>query len=315
MKRSRLLNLAYRRGDKLHLDNPDYLMFLKQFTLQAMKADLGRAGDITTATVLTANSTRKVQITAKEQGLIAGIEEVVWFFDQYGIKTKPHKKDGIKVKSGDVIIELVGKEFELLKTERTALNLLQRMSGIATVTNTLAKKASSVIVAATRKTPWSYLDNKAVSVGGGATHRLGLWESILIKDNHLEGLSKEVRGNVIKEALSRAWKNRHRAVFIEIEVESVRDAMVAATTFFALIEDNHEQKPCIIMLDNFSPKKVRQTVKLLKENGFYDKILLEVSGAITPINISKYHNTGVDVVSLGFLTHSAKTLDISLRFV
>lgn len=311
MNRKKLLDLAYKRSGELHVDKHDYVNCLKRFTVESLKEDVGGKGDITVNSVLTRNNKRKAKIVAKEMGVIAGIEEVVWFYSQYGVSVKQLKTDGSKIKKGDVILELKGKEFDLLKTERVGLNLLQRMSGIATLTNELMEKCKPLLVAATRKTHWGNLDNKAVSLGGGGTHRLGLWESILIKENHLESLSKEGDFDVIKESLDRAWVNRGKAVFIEIEVESLKDAIKAAEYFKLLMKKDKKITPCIIMLDNFSPKLATKTMRLLKEKGLYNKILVEASGDITPKNISEYRDAGVDVVSMGYLTHSPRALDLS----
>lgn len=311
MNRKKLLDLAYKRNGKLHVNNLDYVKSLKRFTVESLKEDVGKNGDITVNSVLTRNNNRKARIISKEVGVIAGIEEAVWFYTKYGVSVKQLKDDGVKAKKGDVVLELKGKEFDLLKTERVGLNLLQRMSGIATLTSELVEKCKPLLIAATRKTHWGNLDNKAVSLGGGGTHRLGLWESILIKENHLESLSKEGDFDVIKESLDRAWANRDKAVFIEIEVESLKDALKAAEYFNFLMSRDKKVIPCIIMLDNFSPKQATKTIKLLKERKLHNKILIEASGGITPENIVKYRDAGVDVVSMGYLTHSPKVLDLS----
>lgn len=312
MERNKLLNVAYKRGGKLHINNPDYVKWLKQFTISAVKQDLGKAGDITTKSVLKKNKKRKAKIIAIQSGIVAGIEEAVWFYNKYNIITEQIKKDGDAVNPGDVILKLRGKEFDLLKTERVGLNLIGRMSGIATLTNDLIKKCTPLLVAATRKTHWGNLDNKAVSVGGGGTHRLALWESILIKENHLHALSQEGKyDSVIEQALKRAWEQRNKAVFIEIEVENIKDAIKAAQVFTLLMDKDNEIKPCIIMLDNFTPSDIKKTIILLKQKNYYNRILIEASGGITPESILQYRDAGVDVVSMGYLTHSPKSFDLS----
>jgi len=311
MDRKQRLDLAYRRGDKLHIGDSDYLKCLRRFTIEALEEDVGRVGDITVGAVLRENNNRKAQIITKEQGVIAGIEEAIWFYDQYGIAVEPLKRDGDVVEKGDVILKLQGGEFELLRTERTGLNLLQRMSGIATLTNALVKKNTPLLLAATRKTHWGGLDNKAVSVGGGGTHRLGLWESILIKENHLASLADEGDFDVIEEAIHRAWQHKDEAVFIEIEVVTIEDAIKAAGHFTAYLENSNEVKPCVVMLDNFSPQDAGTTVELLKQKGYYNQVLVEASGGITPENVHAYRDAGVDVVSMGYITHSPRVLDLS----
>jgi len=312
MNRKELLTRAYVRKEKLNLNDFDYKMNLRLLTIEAVKHDVGK-GDITTESIIHNNSERTALIGSKANGVIAGIEEACWFYSQFGIKANPLVKDGEKVEPGQNIIELKGKESDLLKTERTGLNLLQRMSGIATLTHSLVAKASPMMVAATRKTHWGLLDNKAVFCGGGATHRLGLWESILIKDNHLESLSKEGKfdsfGDLATEAIKRAWENKDKANFIEIEVTNKEQVLRVAKIFGEY--NSAKDYPCIIMLDNFPPEDAKKTVELIKDNKLIDYVLVEASGGITPENITKYRDSGVDVVSLGYLTHSPKSLDIN----
>ncbi|GAG21026.1 unnamed protein product, partial [marine sediment metagenome] len=228
-----------------------------------------------------------------------------------GTKVKLHKKDGDKLSRNSLIMVVEGKLKDLLKTERSALDILQRMSGIATLTSKLKEKVKNrVAIAPTRKTQWRYLDKKAVYAGGGLTHRLALWESILIKDNHLKAIKKLHIKNPIKTALKDSSRNK-KAVFMEIEVTNKKDAIKAAETFKELTL----KKPCLIMLDNIKPKKLKQIIRQLKKLNLYSHVLIEASGGITPHNIKTYANTGVDVVSLGYLTHSVKILDISHSIV
>lgn len=315
MDRHELLDLAYRRGGNLHTGDSEYLKNLRRYTLEAVAEDLGKAGDITVKSVLSKNRIRKAKVIAKQTGNLAGMEEVAWYYDHYDISLTAYKEDGDELEKGDLIYELEGKEFTLLETERVGLNLVQRMSGIATLTHSLVEMCKPLLVAATRKTHWGSLDNKAVSVGGGGTHRLGLWESILIKENHLASLTKEGDFDVIEEAVTRAWGHRDKAVFIEIEVVSMDDALKAARQFVSLMENAGEVKPCIVMLDNFSSEDAAETVRLYKEKGYYEHVLIEASGGIRPENILDYRDAGVDVVSMGYLTHSPKALDISQLMV
>jgi nicotinate-nucleotide pyrophosphorylase (carboxylating) len=185
------------------------------------------------------------------------------------------------------------------------------MSGIATETKHLVDSLRNyqTRIAATRKTLLRYLDKKAVFLGGGLTHRFGLWDAILIKDNHLETVKKEGKTNYIETALTRASKYLDEVNFIEIEVTSHEEALTAAQIFDAL----KLKKPCVIMLDNMKPALIRETLEALREKNLYDNLLIEASGDITPKNIRKYAKTGVDVVSMGYLTHSMKALDLSLE--
>jgi nicotinate-nucleotide pyrophosphorylase (carboxylating) len=185
------------------------------------------------------------------------------------------------------------------------------MSGVATETKRLIDllKDYNTRIAATRKTPLRYLDKKAVFLGGGLTHRFGLWDSILIKDNHLEILKSEGTKDYIETALTKASAFADKFGFIEIEATSHEEAVRAARKFKAL----RLKKPCIIMLDNFLPTAIEKTIETLRKDALYDHVLLEASGEITPENMREYAGTGIDVVSLGYLTHSAKVLDISLE--
>jgi nicotinate-nucleotide pyrophosphorylase (carboxylating) len=146
-------------------------------------------------------------------------------------------------------------------------------------------------------------------LGGGLTHRFGLWDAILIKDNHLETLKSEGTNDYIETAITRASAFADEVGFIEIEVTSHEEAIRAAKKFKAL----HLKVPCVVMLDNMAPKAIAEIIEILRENNLYDSVLLEASGKITPENIQYYAKTGIDVVSLGYITHSAKVLDMSLE--
>ena len=208
-----------------------------------------------------------------------------------------------------------GNEKNILKLERSVLDILSRMSGIATLTYDLIKKVKGrVAIAPTRKTLWRYLDKKAVYIGGGLTHRLALWESILIKDNHINALRKEKTGNAIETALDRAWKSRKDGIFVEIEVFNEKQAIAAAKKFREL-KAKSNNVPCLIMMDGIKPGLVRKTVKKLKMKKLFSHVLIEASGGINPGNIREYAKTGVDVLSLGYLTSSSKSLDIKLKVV
>ena len=299
------------RGKELTTRNPAYVAILRRFTVDAVSDDVMGKGDITTNAVLRKNSTRIARIIAKEKGIVAGIEEASWFYSQYGIDFHAFKPDGKGVNNGDVIADIKGKEFDLLKTERVGLNLLQRMSGIATIADEISYRARPMLVAATRKTHWSLLDNKAVFIGGAASHRLGLWDSILIKENHIQTIADEGIPDPIEIAIKRAWNERKKSVFIEIETQTPEEAFRASKIFNQLMKDADERMPCIVMLDNFTPDDARLSIKTLKDEGLYANIIIEVSGNITPENISEYRETGADVASMGYLTHSPKPLNMT----
>ena len=221
------------------------------------------------------------------------------------------KKDGASVKKGEVILEITGNARDILGYERTLLNILQRMCGIATATFNVKKLVKGrCSIAATRKTLLHLIDKKAVSIGKGLTHRLDLSDFILIKDNHLAVLGNNIRMAI--ELSDRNSKTKH----IEIEVKNKKEALEAARA----IKKIKSKKLFAIMFDNMEPSMIKTTIikinNILKNKNNDKKnkriILFEASGGINPKNIAEYSKTGVDVVSLGFLTHSVKAFDMSL---
>ncbi len=310
LDRQKLVEIAYQKGTELNLKNKNYLRWIDSFFTKEYSDDVG-AGDVTIKAVLTKNEPRTAFLQAKASGVIGGIEEVSWFLRKHQLEVKVHTKDGQNVLKGETVLEIQGKQKDVLATERIALNVLQRMSGIATETKRLTGllKGYRTRVAATRKTVLRYLDKKAVYLGGGLTHRFGLWDSILIKDNHLEALKSQGIPDYIETALAKASAFADKVGFIEIEVTSHEEALKAARKFKNL----HLKTPCVVMLDNMRPKDIEGTLETLREEALYDSVLLEASGDITPENIQEYAKTGVDLVSLGYLTHSSRVLDMSLE--
>jgi nicotinate-nucleotide pyrophosphorylase (carboxylating) len=273
---------------------------LEEKLKQLLAEDVGQ-GDVTSAAVVPAGLMVEATVVAKEAGIAAGIEETAILAESLGLSVKTEVVDGDEIKNGKVILRISGDAQAILSAERTMLNLLSRMSGIATATRRVVEKLrkakSTAKIAATRKTAPGllYFDKKAVLIGGGDPHRLHLDDMILVKDNHI----------VITGSVEDAVKKAKAASFskkIEVEVTSATDVLKAA-----------EAGADIIMLDNFSPKQIREAVEALKKAGFFGKILVEVSGGITAENLLEYASAQVDTISMGALTHSAKALDISLE--
>ena len=310
LDRQKLVEFAYQKGKELTLNNKNYLSWLESFFDKEYADDIG-AGDITSEAVLAKNKPRKAFLKAKQSGVIGGIEEVRWFLRKHRLDVKVCIKDGEEALQEETILEVQGGQKDILATERISLNILQRMSGVATETKRLTDllKDYNTRIAATRKTPLRYLDKKAVFLGGGLTHRFGLWDSILIKDNHLEALKSEGVKNYVETAITKASAFADNVGFIEIEVTSPEEAVRAARKF----KDLRLKKPCVVMLDNMSPVEIVEAIETLRKGDLYDHVLLEASGEITPENIREYARTGIDVVSLGYLTHSARVLDMSLE--
>ncbi|MGZ7047279.1 MAG: carboxylating nicotinate-nucleotide diphosphorylase [Methanobacterium sp.] len=258
--------------------------------------------DITTDALIPEDMEANGHIIAKENGIIAGIKDINDLFEEFGVKSIINRKDGDKIELNDIVMELNGNARCILTLERTALNLLMRMSGIATLTSKtleiIREVNENIILASTRKiTPGlQYFEKNAVKIGGGDTHRFRLDDCVLIKDNHIE-LVGSVEG-----AITRAKNNVSFTKKIEIEVETLEDAITAV-----------KNGADIVMFDNMSPDTIIETVSSLKSNGLRDKVLIEVSGGIKPENIVEYAKTGVDIISAGYLTHSAKALDLSLE--
>jgi len=269
---------------------------------QLLADDIGQ-GDVTAAAVIPKNLIVNAEVIAKEEGIAAGIEEATFLAEYLGLTVKAKVADGEKIKNKQVLLQISGDAQTILSVERTTLNLLSRMSGIATKTRMLTEKLEKANVkakiGATRKSAPGllYFDKKAVVIGRGDPHRLHLDDMVLIKDNHLA-----IVGSV-EEAVKKAKANASFTKKIEVEVLNVEDALKAARA-----------GADIIMLDNFSPKQAKAAGETLKTAGF-GKVLLEVSGGITGENLLEFASAQVDIISLGELTHSVKALDISLEIV
>jgi nicotinate-nucleotide pyrophosphorylase (carboxylating) len=274
---------------------------LEQKLLQILSEDLGQ-GDVTTAALIPEEQTVEAVVVAKGSGVVAGIEEISILAEALGLEGETYFSDGAEVRKGETILKLCGDARTILAGERTMLNLLSRMSGIATKTGRivemLRKAKATARIAATRKSAPGllYFDKKAVLVGGGDPHRLHLDDMVLIKDNHvvlLSGVFKAVEK--ARAAVSFTKK-------VEVEVTKTADALVAARA-----------GADIIMLDNFSPNQAKQAVKALERAGLRDNVIVEASGGITEETFLEYANAGVDVLSVGELTHSVETFNVSLE--
>ena len=268
-----------------------------------LEEDIGQ-GDITTLLTIPQGIVAEAEAVAKEKGVIAGLEETSAFLESLGFEAEALVPDGSGVEKGTTIMRIVGDARTLLSTERTILNLLTRMSGIATKTRRVVEKVRDAgyqtRIASTRKVAPGllYFDKKAVMLAGGDTHRLHLDDLVLIKDNHLA----ITRG--VAEAVKRARSNVSFSKKIEVEVSSQKDAVEAV-----------EAGADIVMLDNFSPQKIRDAISSLEEKGLRDQVLIEASGGINEGNVIEYAATGADILSLGEITDSVKALDISLDVV
>lgn len=265
--------------------------------------DIGQ-GDVTAAAIIPQDATVLAAVIAKDAGIVAGIEEAQILAESLGLKVRSTVTDGERIKNNQVLMQINGDAQTILTVERTMINLLSRMSGIATTTykmmELLRKAKSKAKIAATRKSVpgMLYFDKKAVMLGGGDEHRLHLDDMVLIKDNHIAivGSARDAV-ELAKEKVSFTKK-------IEVEITRPSDVVKVA-----------EAGADIIMLDNFSPEEVDDAVKRLKDAGLQKNILLEISGGIDSETLLDYALAKVNIISMGELTHSVKSLDISLEII
>jgi nicotinate-nucleotide pyrophosphorylase (carboxylating) len=270
---------------------------LKEIIRLAILEDIGH-GDITSLLIVPEGKKAKANIIAKEDFIIAGmpfVKEVFNIIDP-GIVMQISFDEGARVKNGDIIAKISGKARSLLAGERISLNILQRISGIATMTNQFVKKVKglSVKIADTRKTipGMRIMEKYGVKIGGGANHRFGLYDGILIKDNHIK-----IAGGA-KKAVGLANKGHH-LLKIEVEVKNLYE-----------LKEALDAGAGVIMLDNMSIPDMKKAVKIAK-----GKAILEASGNVNLENIRSIAETGVDIISVGALTHSARAVDISMKIV
>ena len=262
---------------------------------QWLAEDLG-SGDITTQNIVPQGAITTAVIHAKQDGILAGNEIAQYVFQYLNpqIKYVECKKDGETLEFGDVIAKIEGDAQTILSGERLALNLLQRLSGIATKTKEFADciKGYSAKIADTRKTTpgLRLLEKYAVTVGGGRNHHFGLYDAVMIKDNHIK-----VAGGIL-EAINKVRQSIPHTVKIEVEVESLEQVELALIG-----------KADIIMLDNMSTELMLQAVEMIK-----GQALVEASGGVNLLTIENIAKTGVDIISVGAITHSVMALDISL---
>lgn len=281
--------------------NADLLLAL------ALEEDLGQMGDITSTATIPSQAEASARFVARAPGVLAGMPVVGRLVERFEITTdwKPHREDGDRLEAGNVIAEIAGPARSILTLERTALNFLQRLSGVATLTARFvaAVQGTSALILDTRKTTpgWRVLEKYAVRCGGGRNHRLGLHDAVLIKDNHLAWLQAEGGHEPIAAAISAARVHAPFAAFVEVEVDSLDQLRVALRCL-----------PDVILVDNLGPEAVVEAVSL--RNASAPQVQLEASGGVSLETVGALARAGVDRISVGALTHSAPALDIALDF-
>ncbi|WP_407414090.1 carboxylating nicotinate-nucleotide diphosphorylase [Methanobrevibacter sp.] len=268
--------------------------------IEYMLAEDEGFGDITSQAVVEKGKIVKAYIVSKDEGILAGSDLIRQLFEEKGVKVTFWLADGTKISKSDLLMSLEGDARTILLLERTALNLLMRMSGVASRANHFVNlvKDSNVRIAGTRKTSPAIgkFDKYALKVGGADTHRFGLDDMVLIKDNHIAACGTPL------EALKKAKKNTSFSKKIEIEVETLEDAIECV-----------KNGADIVMLDNMSPDEVKNVIAELNKLDIRRNSLIEVSGGINEKNIMDYANLGVDIISMGGLTHATRSLDFSLK--
>lgn len=279
----------------------------------SLKEDL-RHGDITSQAVLGAGQEADAVVLSRQKGVVCGVDLMERIFGAVDedLKFRPMVQDGDHIEPDQEIAFIEGKVISIMKAERTALNFLGLLSGVSTVTNALVErvKGTGVKIYDTRKTVplHRYLQKYAVTVGGGYNHRSGLWDMVLIKDNHLRafGMQRQIKDNkdVVKDIIRQARSGVQKNIRVEIEVETLKECEYAL-----------DEKPDVIMLDNMTPEKVTEAVALRKSKGLEKEVDFEVSGGITAENILNYAGTGIEMISTSSITGNLCSVDFSLEII
>ena len=278
---------------------------VRESLISFLQEDVG-TGDVTSESVLSPDLFVCAQIICKsgKSAIIAGLEEAGILFDICRCRVQTLVTDGSLVEDGSIVMNISGRALAILQAERTALNLIMRMSGIATETRKLVEMVGkinrSIKVACTRKTAPGLrsFDKKAVLLGGGVTHRIRLDDMALIKDNHL------VLADSIEQSIRRAREKISGCLLLECEVKNLAE-MVSAV----------RAGSDIVMLDNFSPKQAKDAITQIRKMGVRKKVKVEISGRIDPHNVADYARLRPDIISLGYITHSPKAIDYSLEIM
>jgi nicotinate-nucleotide pyrophosphorylase (carboxylating) len=289
---------------KTKMKDLDTFLNVRESLLNFLREDVG-TGDLTSNSIISSDTYARAEIICKanKTTVVCGLEEASMIFEMCKCKTKTLVRDGSLIKKGSIVMEIIGKALSIMKGERTALNLIMRMSGIATDTRKFVSsidRSSSVRIASTRKTApgLRFFDKKAVAIGGGETHRMRLDDMVLIKDNHISLVGS------VEKAIKKARKNIGSSIKLECEATTLEEAISAVNA-----------GADIIMLDNFSPTQVTRTMNELSKRGIRDKAKVEVSGGIKLRNVKTYAKAKPDIISVGYLTHSPKAVDFSLEVI
>jgi nicotinate-nucleotide pyrophosphorylase (carboxylating) len=293
-------NQVVQRFEDIERSNAEPLIGL------ALAEDLGQVGDLTATATIPDHARGAARFILREEGVVAGLPVVAMLAEKFGLGEgwKPLRRDGDRVGKGDEIATVAGPMRAMLAMERTALNFLQRMSGVATLTARFVAEVAGTgaVILDTRKTTpgWRALEKYAVRCGGGRNHRFGLHDAVLIKDNHLAWLTP--MGDPIGSAIASARAHAPSGTVVEVEVDSLDQ-----------LDRAFECRPDIILVDNLGPEALAEAVR--RRDARAPGVLLEASGGVTLQAVRSLAETGVDRISVGALTHSASALDIGLDYL
>jgi nicotinate-nucleotide pyrophosphorylase (carboxylating) len=282
------------------MDNLNTFLGVRERLIDFLQEDIG-TGDITSNNIIPADLKARAEIVSKSRlAVVCGLEEASMLFDMCGCDTEILVEEGSKVSKGTAVLNVSGHARAILKAERTVLNIIMRMSGIATETRRLVDEAKGITILATRKTApgLRYFDKKAVVLGGGGAHRMRLDDMALIKDNHL-ALSSD-----IVKTIRSVRENVGSSIKVECEARTKKEALAIVAA-----------EADIVMLDNFTPKQAEQTIRQIRRMGLRKRVMIEISGGITDKNIRDYRRAKPDFISVGIITHSSKAADFSLEIM
>src|SRR3712207_1148515 len=282
------------------MDDLNTFLSVRERLIDFLQEDIG-TGDITSNNIIPADLKARAEIISKSRlAVVCGLEEASMLFDMCGCDSEILVEEGSKVLKGTAVLNVSGHARAILKAERTVLNIIMRMSGIATETRRLTDLAKGITILATRKTApgLRYFDKKAVVLGGGGAHRMSLDDMALIKDNHL-ALSSD-----IVKTIRSVRENVGSSIKVECEARTKEEALAIVSA-----------EADIVMLDNFTPKQAEQTIRQIRRRGSRKTVMIEISGGITDKNIIDYRRAKPDFISIGYITHSSKSADFSLEIM
>lgn len=320
MDRKALREFTHCASHFLSIDNETYKQWVFRYTFLELEKDLGFKGDITTRAIFSNGGRAKAKVVAKEAGIFAGKEEIKYFLVDSDPKFRPNIRGKFEVKflvndgdsfaNDDVLVEVEADVYDLLAVERVTLNLLMRMSGVATFTRKIVDMLASydVLITPTRKMLWGLLDKRAVLIGGGGTHRINLTDAVLVKDTHLDLIGHDF--NLLFERIKKSGVDGR---FVEIEVDSPKEAVIVAKMFNKALGAKEIRSIGVLLMDNMTAEEIGEAMSEIKREGLYDGLLFEASGGVNEKNAVEYAATGVDIVSMGCLTNGAGSLNMSLK--